>query len=346
MTATEVARGIEVERALDDLPEGWALTTIGQVVDLNPPKPARDMLPPDASVTFVPMAAVEAEAGTIARPEIRRYSEVRSGYTAFREGDVIVAKITPCMENGKAAVARGLENGLGFGSTEFHVLRPTNAVLPEYVFHYVRQESFRRDARNHMAGAVGQLRVPENFLRDAELPMPPLAEQRRIISRVEDLIRHARSARARLERVPTLLKRFRQAVLAAACSGRLTEDWRARHAADRACGLPTASAPGLQGIPGSWSWTRLPDLGELGRGRSRHRPRNARHLYGGPYPFIQTGDVAQSGGRITRHAQTYSETGLAQSKLWPAGTVCITIAANIADSAILTYPACVIRHQL
>ena len=89
-----------------------------------------------------------------------------------------------------------------------------------------------------------------------------------------------------------------------------------------------------------WRQARLGDLGEVGRGRSRHRPRHAPELYGGPYPFIQTGDIKASGGRITSHGQTYSEYGLAQSRLWPAGTMAITIAANIAETAILTYPAC------
>jgi len=89
-----------------------------------------------------------------------------------------------------------------------------------------------------------------------------------------------------------------------------------------------------------WRMVKLGDLGEVNRGRSRHRPRYAEHLYGGPYPFIQTGDIRLSGGRITKHTQTYSEAGLDQSRLWPAGTMCITIAANIAETAILSYPAC------
>ncbi|MBE3064220.1 MAG: restriction endonuclease subunit S [Spirochaetes bacterium] len=82
------------------------------------------------------------------------------------------------------------------------------------------------------------------------------------------------------------------------------------------------------------------DLGEVNRGRSRHRPRHEPRLYGGPYPFIQTGDIKASRGRITSYSQTYSEEGLAQSRLWPAGTMCITIAANIAETALLTFPAC------
>ena len=93
-------------------------------------------------------------------------------------------------------------------------------------------------------------------------------------------------------------------------------------------------------IPEGWSQVKLSDLGEVNRGRSRHRPRNAAHLYDGPYPFVQTGDVKASKGRVTQHSQTYSEEGLAQSRLWPKGTMCITIAANIAETGILTYPAC------
>ena len=89
-----------------------------------------------------------------------------------------------------------------------------------------------------------------------------------------------------------------------------------------------------------WQRVKLGDLGEVNRGRSRHRPRDASHLYGGVYPFIQTGDIKASGGRIRVHNQTYSEAGLAQSRLWPKGTMVITIAANIAETAILSYPAC------
>ena len=94
------------------------------------------------------------------------------------------------------------------------------------------------------------------------------------------------------------------------------------------------------GLPSGWRLVKLGELGEVNRGRSRHRPRYAEHLYGGPYPFIQTGDIKRSGGRITRYQQTYSEAGLAQSRMWPAGTMCITIAANIAETGILAFPAC------
>ena len=91
---------------------------------------------------------------------------------------------------------------------------------------------------------------------------------------------------------------------------------------------------------GEWKQMKLEDLGFLQRGRSRHRPRYAFHLYGGPYPFVQTGDVREAGKYLTRYTQTYTEAGLAQSKLWPKGTICITIAANIAETGILGFDAC------
>jgi type I restriction enzyme, S subunit len=253
-----------------------------------------------------------------------------------------------------------LPNGLGFGSTEFHVLRPSPEVLSEYLWRFVRQESYRNAAEANMTGSVGQLRVPAEYVRDSPLPLPPLDVQREILHLVDVLDNRRVSGGDHLRAARSTVGRFRQAVLAAARSGRLTADWREQHldveSADRAIErrqdekrvelgrrykeprLPDPSE--LPEIPETWAWATLPELGELGRGKSKHRPRNAPHLYGGPYPFIQTGDVARSGGKITSHTQTYSESGLSQSRLWPAKTVCITIAANIADTAMLTYPAC------
>ena len=211
----------------DELPEGWVAATLPEVFRLNPPKAKGADYRDDLPVTFVPMPAVDALTGTIRAPTVRDFGAVKKGFTSFRDGDVILAKITPCMENGKAAVVGGMLNGLGFGSTEFHVFRPTGAVLAEYLFHFLRQESFRRNAADEMTGSVGQKRVPAEFLAGVELPVPPLAEQRRIVAAVGRVLDKVSSARARLDRVPTTMKRFRQAVLAAACAGRLTADWRA-----------------------------------------------------------------------------------------------------------------------
>ncbi len=160
----------------EGLPEGWSPTTLEDVCVINPPKAAKEFLPADALVTFVPMPAVDADEGAITAPQTRTFAEVRKGFTSFRDNDVIMAKITPCMENGKAAIARNLTNGLGFGSTEFHVLRSTGAALPEFIYHLIRQESYRRVAEDEMTGSVGQKRVPQSFLTRTPVPLPPLSE--------------------------------------------------------------------------------------------------------------------------------------------------------------------------
>ena len=97
---------------------------------------------------------------------------------------------------------------------------------------------------------------------------------------------------------------------------------------------------GLPELPEGWIWLTLPQIGIIGRGKSKHRPRNDPKLYGGNYPFIQTGDIREAQGKIRKYSQTYNENGLAQSKLWPKGTLCITIAANIAETAILDFDSC------
>jgi type I restriction enzyme, S subunit len=222
---TESQSGVTIPD-MAELPEGWRYATILDACEVNPQKPSKDFLPADAPVTFVPMPAVDADLGAITNPVTKPYLEVRNGFTSFRDGDVIMAKITPCMENGKSAIVHGMVNGIGFGSTEFHVMRSRGEILPEYLYYYIRQESFRNEAESHFTGSVGQKRVPADFIKQSIIPLPPLAEQQSIIARVEALLTHINAARDRVNRVPLIMKKFRQAVLAAACSGRLTEGWR------------------------------------------------------------------------------------------------------------------------
>ena len=146
----------------------------------------------NTEVSFVPMEAVNEMYGVIDSKSDRQYREVKQGYTAFLNSDVLFAKITPCMENGKIALAADLTNGVGFGSTEFHVLRAHDNILPMYLYYFVKREAFRRLAKQQMIGAVGQQRVPKRFLENVSISVPPLKEQKRIVDildRTENIIR-------------------------------------------------------------------------------------------------------------------------------------------------------------
>ncbi len=208
---------------LPELPDGWKWTTIGEACQVNPAMQWPERFTEGTPIHFVPMAAVDEVAGAIIKPVPRPISEVWRGYKRFQNNDVIFARITPCMENGKAAVATNLLNGIGLGSTEFHVLRPSENTLADWIYYFVRQQSFRNEAARAMTGTAGQLRVPADFITQAAIPLPPLSEQRRIVARIETLFAESRTARDALERIPALLKHFRQSVLASAFRGELTE---------------------------------------------------------------------------------------------------------------------------
>jgi type I restriction enzyme S subunit len=200
------------------LPPGWVRAELTDVVALNP-RPDPSTVDDACLVSFVPMAAVEAGTGQLDATIARPWSEVRKGYMLFREGDVLFAKITPCMENGKVAVATGLLNGLAAGSTEFHVLRPLGGVEPKFILYFLLQDDFRRLARSKMRGAAGQLRVPREFMETAQIPVPPLREQRRIVAEIETQFTRLDAAVAALERARANLRRYRAATLAQLASG-------------------------------------------------------------------------------------------------------------------------------
>lgn len=169
-----------------DLPPGWVWTTLGEIAEIGP-RQDRSVLAASTLVSFVPMARVEAGTGVLDPSETREWRQVSTGYVPFSEGDVLFARITPCMENGKVALACNLTNGLGAGSTEFHVVRAQESVEPLFLLHYLLQTSIRRDARAVMQGAAGQLRVPATFLKTLAIALPPTAEQRRIVAEIERL---------------------------------------------------------------------------------------------------------------------------------------------------------------
>ena len=180
--------------------------TWGALEDFCTINPKTKQIPDDMEVSFVPMQSV-SDTGDVQTDEIRKASEVKKGFTFFEEGDVLFAKITPCMENGKGGIARGLKNGVGFGSTEFHVLHPDpEKVSSEWLYYLTSWDEFRKQCARNMTGSAGQKRVPKSYLEHYKVHLPPLEEQRRIaalLDRVSDLIA---KRRAQLDKLDLLVK--------------------------------------------------------------------------------------------------------------------------------------------
>lgn len=168
----------------------WQTKVISDIAEVNPKKDFSAMAK-SAEVSFVPMDSVDDVTGRITKQLKRTLGSVSKGYTFFRDRDVIFAKITPCMENGKCAVVKDLVNGVGFGSTEFYVLRAKENILPEYLWHFFRQERIRKEATLHFTGAAGHKRVPKDFIENLELPVPfkngepDLVAQRHIVEKMD-----------------------------------------------------------------------------------------------------------------------------------------------------------------
>ena len=157
--------------------KGWMEQRLGECCVINPKKTTDSRLEEDFEISFIPMASV-SECGEILKLEDKFYREVKNGFTYFCEGDVLFAKITPCMENGKGAVAVGLTNGIGFGSTEFHVLRPIKEKSNSYWLYALTSfELFRKKAEKNMTGSAGQKRVPASFLENIKISVPPISLQ-------------------------------------------------------------------------------------------------------------------------------------------------------------------------
>ena len=230
-----------------------------------------------------------------------------------------------------------------------------------WFFEYVRPSIIEANRQG-----ITQVNLNTGIVREIRLPLTSIERQREIVAELEKQFSRLDEAVANLQRVKANLKRYKASVLKAAVEGRLVEteatlarregrtyetgeqllqrileERRAKWVEKRKYKEPIAPVTGeLPELPEGWTWATMPQLGELNRGKSKHRPRDDQALYGGPYPFIQTGDVRRSDGSITQFTQTYSQFGLAQSRLWPSGTLCITIAANIAETGILKLEAC------
>jgi len=179
---------------------GWELKTLGELCEIAPRKAlVKKTLTDEQLVSFVPMDQLGELVSHFTAKEDRPLSSVYKGYTYFCNDDVIIAKITPCFENGKMGVASGMTNGVGFGSSEFVPIRGQGKTLPKYLFYYLLRNDFRENGARVMSGAVGHKRVPKEYIENLPIPLPPLEEQKRIVSILDEAFEGLDRARENAE---------------------------------------------------------------------------------------------------------------------------------------------------
>lgn len=164
----------------------YTILTIKDVCEINPKKSELRDVPMDTEVSFVPMADIREHSMGFCAKQTKPIADVFSGYTYFGENDVLIAKVTPCFENGKSGIAHGLKNGIGFGSSELFVLRPkTDYILPEYLYWLISSDDFLEYGKNKMTGTGGLQRIPRNVLENYQIPVPPLQVQETIVAEIK-----------------------------------------------------------------------------------------------------------------------------------------------------------------
>ena len=298
------------------IPKGWRLVRLGDVAEVN----CDHWDPADGSpILYLDLTAVIAP-GSLASPKELAADDAPSrARRRVHSGDILVSTVRPNLR-GFARVQKAPENLVA--STGFAVLTPKADVDGSFVYHHVMTPPFALELENATTGQAYPAVRPAD-VASYELPLPPLGEQQAIaavLDSVDDAIEGAEAVIAATEQLRDSLLRQ---MLTRGVPGWHTQ-WK--------------EAPGLGMIPADWEVVRLGDVADVERGKFAHRPRNEPRFYGGDIPFIQTGDVVRANGRIKQHSQTLNDLGLSISRLFPAGTIIVTIAANIGETAIADYP--------
>jgi len=181
------------------LPDGWEMKTLGEICVINPKKIEVNNLPANHLVSFLPMKDLGVAQNQINPITIKQLSEVKGSYTYFRNNDVLLAKVTPCFENGKLGIAKNLKNEIGFGSSEYIVFRPKNELLSEYLFYILSSSKFRNRGKELMYGAVGLKRLSKDYVKNFITPFPSIEKQKQIVAILDKAFAAIDTAKANAE---------------------------------------------------------------------------------------------------------------------------------------------------
>ena len=194
---------------LNEFPENWDYTRVAYIADVDP----RNYIEDDLEVSFIPMPLLQDGYGSSYTYDIKKWKEVKSGFTHFKEGDVAIAKITPCFQNKKSTVFNKLKNGYGAGTTEFYILRPFREINPHYLLLLFKRDIFIKSGISTFKGMAGQQRVKKEFVLNYEIPLPPINEQKRIVEKVNQLFSFCDELEKEVKKSQTNATRLIDAVL-------------------------------------------------------------------------------------------------------------------------------------
>ena len=265
---------LSVRSAYSPFPSGWRIIRLGDIAEVNPRRP-RLCVSSETPMTFLPMSAILENCQGINTRELRPYSMISSGYTYFEENDVLFSKITPCLQNGKHALATGLIGGFGFGTTEFHVARASSGLMASYLFRVLTQSHVIDRCERSFSGTAGQQRVQPEILNSLPLLLPPLPEQRAIAAILDSIDQTIEATDALISATEQLRDSLLHNLLTRGLPGRHTE-WK--------------QVPGLGTIPTDWEVVRLGDVAKVRNGTTPSRSK-AEYWQNGSVPFVKTGQV-------------------------------------------------------
>lgn len=219
---TEPLQSVNLDEIPYKLPKGWEWSRLAEIGIVNPINDVND----DVEASFIPMALISEKYGKSASSETKVWREIKKGFTHFAENDVVLAKITPCFQNGKSAVMRGLKNGVGAGTTELHVFRQVaDTICPDYVLIYFKSADFINNGITKMTGSAGQKRVPKEYFSLNPFPVPPLPEQHRIVAKVDQLMALCDELETRQQKKKRKLLNLNNAALDRLLIARATDDF-------------------------------------------------------------------------------------------------------------------------
>ena len=244
------------------LPEGWEWCRLGEICEINP----KNKLDDELEVAFIPMPFISDGFSNTHTFEVEKWKDIKKGYTHFQNGDIGVAKITPCFENRKSVIFNNLKNGVGAGTTELYILRNNKILsLNKYIFWFVKTQSFIDKGTESFTGAVGQQRISREFIENTLIPIPPLAEQHRIVEKIEQLFALVDTIETHKEQLKSDVKQAKIQVLNYAIAGKLTHQDPNDEPAEellKRIGKTTTTATDTpyEKLPRGWVWCRLGEV--------------------------------------------------------------------------------------